>query len=242
MSHKQLKDTIDDCLFSFDSVAVSQETRVILHPMSFTVPKVAGVAVVGVSGSGKTTILRALLGLVEHAGAVEFLHHHMSFDGDNIKLYKRIGVLFQKAALLNDLSVIENCRVAQELSSSGKSDPEIIEKYLRKLHLWQARDLFPWQLSGGMQHRAGLVRALVRQSECLILDEPTTGQDAESAQAIQNVLLDYQTQHNGHLIMVSHDYTWLKPLVQWSILVHEGRIEYLGPMLKAIKATQEEIV
>jgi len=241
MSHKQIKDTIKECFFSFQDVTVTVEDNTIIHPMSCDVPLVSGVAIVGSSGSGKTTLLRALLGLVAHTGAVHIMGQHIEESLDNTAIYQRVGVLFQKAGLFNDLTVEENCLIAQELSGLGSHRPDIIKYYLSKLNLWHARHLLPWQLSGGMQHRAGLARALVRQSECLILDEPTTGQDDENAHIIQNILLDYQKENTGKLIIVSHDHQWLKPLVQWSILVHEGRMAYSGPLLKAIKATQEVV-
>ena len=241
MSHKQINDTIKECLFSFQDVTVSVEDNTIIYPMNCDVPFVGGVAIVGSSGSGKTTVLRALLGLVAHTGAIHIMGQYIEESLNNTAIYQRIGVLFQKAGLFNDLTVEENCIIAQELSLLGRSCPDLIEYYLSKLNLWHARHLLPWQLSGGMQHRAGLARALVRQAEYLILDEPTTGQDDENAHIIQNILIDYQKDNKGKLIIVSHDHQWLKPLVQWSILMHEGHMAYSGPLLKALKATQEVV-
>ena len=229
-----------DGLFSFQNVSVHMGDRAILHNLTFEVPDVQGVALTGVSGSGKTTVLRVLLGLIEHTGEVQLRGEHISYESDNIAMYRKCGVLFQKAGLLNDLTVEENCIIAQELSYVSTYNPEIIHRMLKRLNLWDARHLLPWQLSGGMQHRAGLARALVRDADYIILDEPTTGQDDGNAEVIRDILRDQQAM-GKRLIIVSHDHVWLKPLIQWSLLVHEGQMIYQGPLLKAIKTVQEVV-
>lgn len=228
-----------DKLLTLRDVSVISSERTILNNISVNVPMVSGLAIVGLSGSGKTTLVRCLLGLMQYSGYLNFLGEHVLYEEDNISLYKRIGVLFQRAALFNDLTVMENCFFSQELSNYSK-DKNRVEAVLRQLNLWDARNFLPRQLSGGMQHRAGLARVLVRNNDCLILDEPTTGQDEENAMIIQQVLLEYQS-NKGQIIVVSHDHLWLKPLVQWSVLVSEGSIVYEGPQLMAFKPTKEII-
>lgn len=220
-------------------VTVRDHERVILSQLCVSIPWVSGWGIVGLSGSGKTTLMRALLGLIEHEGSIDFLGHSVSDSADNRALYRRIGVLFQRAALFNDLTVQENCLFSQELSSTGLVDRLRIEQVLRTLNLWDARHLLPRKLSGGMQHRAGLARVLVRDCACLILDEPTTGQDKDNATMIQTALLEYQQEQQGRLVVISHDYAWLKPLVQWSVLIHAGHVAYEGPHLMTFKPSEE---
>lgn len=231
------KDEKIDSFFSLEQLNVVLGQRAILTNLDLTVPCVSGVGIVGLSGSGKTTLVRCLLGLVHYTGHIKLLGEKISTT-NNINLYRRIGVLFQQAALFNDLTVKENCAFSQELSKDALRDDVKIKTVLQRLNLWEARDLLPRQLSGGMRHRAGLARTLVRNSECLILDEPTTGQDEGNAKIIQEFLLDYQKENQGRLIIISHDHDWLKPLIQWSVLIHEGKIAYQGPKLMTMNATQ----
>lgn len=237
---QQITDEKKDSFFSLHDVSLSYGDRIVLDHLNLDVPNVRGVGLVGLSGSGKTTLFRCLLGLQQHSGSVTLLGEKVSWQHNNIKLYRRLGVLFQKAALFNDLSVIENCVFAQELAGE-KIDVIKIEEVLVRLNLWDARDLLPRQLSGGMQHRAGLARTLVRDSKCLMLDEPTTGQDSENAFVIQELLMEYQVKNNAQLIIVSHDYFWLKPLIEWSVLIHDGTVAYEGELLMTMKSTQEVV-
>lgn len=238
--NRQRKDEKIDSFFHLQDIRVASGDRLILKDINVDVPYVSGVGIVGLSGSGKTTMIRCLLGLIAHQGRVDFLGHEVSDTHDNIAMYRKIGVLFQQAALFNDLTVYENCTFAQSLSQGELCQPEKVDEVLKRLHLWEARNQLPRQLSGGMAHRAGLARTLVRNSECLILDEPSTGQDDDNAQVIQDILLEYQ-QSGGKLIVISHDYQWLKPLIQWSVLVHEGQVTYAGDKLMTIKSTQEVV-
>lgn len=223
----QPQEPLLESLLALENVNVFESDarqRCLLSVSALRVPKISGLGIIGLSGSGKTTLMRVLLGLLPHEGAVHFLGMEVKPDGENEVLYKRLGVLFQRAALFNDLSVRDNCVLAQELASPVFRDPGRIDDVLKRLQLWEARHRLPWQLSGGMQHRAGLARTLVRPSDCLVLDEPTTGQDAENAGLIQRLLYEYQHEHQGRLVIVSHDHEWLRPLIQWSVKVEQGRV------------------
>jgi len=194
--------------------------------LSLTVKRGEILAIVGGSGSGKTTLLREMLMLLRpNSGSVSVFGKELTTANANVLLsvQRRWGVLFQQNALFSSLTVLEN--TAFPLSEHTSLDPHTIrELALLKILLAglpvAAAIKYPSELSGGMQKRAGLARAIVLDPELLFLDEPTSGLDPDSAAGFDELILDLQATMGLTIVMVTHDLDSL-----WHVA---NRVAFLG--------------
>lgn len=167
--------------------------------------------VVGASGSGKSVLLQAVIGLIRpSAGRIVVLGHDIGglSDSRRIALQARYGVLFQDGALFSSLTVAENVRVP--LVEHTDLPPALIDEVVRvKIAMVglppNAAVKYPSQLSGGMRKRAGLARALALDPEILLLDEPTAGLDPIGASAFDQLIGSLQHGLGLTVFMVTHD-------------------------------------
>ncbi len=209
--------------------------RAVLDGLDLSVAPGRSLVIIGGSGQGKSVTIKTALGLMRpEAGQIEL-------DGENIvgltesqrrKLFSRIGVLFQGAALFDSLSIWENIAF-RLLNADGVPRKEARERAIEALE--QVRldpavaDRFPSELSGGMQKRAGLARAVVAQPEILFFDEPTTGLDPITAAAI-NELISHQVRRLGSTaISITHDLASAQTIGDEIAMLHGGKIVWRGP-------------
>ncbi|NBC96639.1 MAG: ATP-binding cassette domain-containing protein [Deinococcus-Thermus bacterium] len=167
--------------------------------------------VVGGSGTGKSVLLRSIVGLQRPAaGTITMLGTEMLSAGEAARdaLADRIGVMFQDGALFSSLTVVENVEVP--LRAVAGLDPDLREGLARfKIALsglpWAAGDKYPSELSGGMRKRAGLARALARDPEIVFLDEPTAGLDPIGAAAFDDLIRGLSRSLGLTVFLVTHD-------------------------------------
>lgn len=186
--------------------------------------------IIGGSGSGKTTILRSLLMLLQPtAGEVKVFGKNISQINENEanKIRHRWGVLFQQSALFSAMTVLENVMYPiQELSHLSKK--MIQELALLKIALVglpeDAASKLPSELSGGMQRRAAAARAIALDPELLFLDEPTSGLDPLSAKQFDHLLLFLREVLNLTVVIVSHDLESLKRTTDRIAFLGEGKV------------------
>jgi phospholipid/cholesterol/gamma-HCH transport system ATP-binding protein len=190
-------------------------------------------AVMGPSGTGKTTLLRLITGQVEaSAGRIEVLGTPLQGLPQRglFALRRRMGMLFQNGALLTDLSVFEN--VAFPLREHSRLPESLVRQLvLTKLHavgLRGAADLMPAELSGGMARRVALARAIVMDPEVLVYDEPFVGLDPISMGVIVRLIRQLNETLGITSIVVSHDVDELAQIAHRSYLISEGRVVASG--------------
>jgi phospholipid/cholesterol/gamma-HCH transport system ATP-binding protein len=182
----------------------------VMHDVSFTVRRGDIFAIMGGSGSGKSTLLNTLIGLVEPA-AGEILYDGESFTRASLperqRMSRRFGVLFQFGALWSGLTLAEN--VALPLEELTDLDPdtirELAELKLALVGLGSSTELYPSEISGGMQKRAGLARAMALDPEILFFDEPSSGLDPISARRLDDLMIELRDSLNTTIVVVSHD-------------------------------------
>lgn len=185
---------------------------------------------VGGSGSGKTILLREMLCLQRPtSGSIKIFNHELTtISATNLlSIQRRIGVLFQQNALFSALTVLENvCFPLQEHT-------DLKPKTIRQLALLkiamaglplEAAVKLPAELSGGMQKRAALARAIALDPELIFLDEPTAGLDPGNVQAFDKLILDLQTTMGLTIVMVTHDVESLKRVANRVAFLGEGKV------------------
>jgi phospholipid/cholesterol/gamma-HCH transport system ATP-binding protein len=191
-------------------VSLSFGSRVVMQELNCGFPRGKISVVLGGSGVGKSTLLRLIGGLVRpQTGSIEV-------DGEETtrlrerELYtvrKKIGMLFQNGALLDSITVFDNIAfpLYEHTQLSSDEITERVHEFLEAVGLYEVDELFPAQLSGGMTRRVGLARAMVRQPEILLCDEPFSGLDPISAKRIELLLCELNRKHGLTIVAVSHD-------------------------------------
>ncbi|HEY9886742.1 MAG TPA: ATP-binding cassette domain-containing protein [Vampirovibrionales bacterium] len=192
--------------------------KVILDKISFKIRKGETLAVIGPSGTGKSTLLKILSGLeVQNSGTV--IKQNTS----------NIGMVFQYSALLNSYTIAENIGFA--LHNSGLSDSEKQKKITEKLEivgLEEYANVLPAQLSGGQQKRASFARAVVNEPDTMFYDEPTAGLDPITSTIIENYMNRLSGCDNTTGIVVTHQHSTIRRTADYIICLNKGHIVWEG--------------
>jgi len=208
--------------------------QTVLNGVSLAVGRGETLAVLGRSGTGKSVLLRLIIGLEKpDSGLVRI--HGQDIDGlalDQLgEIRKKMGFLFQHAALYDSLTVEQNVGFPlqhhkQEMSKSERQDR--VEKLLAEVGMDGHLGKMPSDISGGMQKRVGLARALALEPDILLLDEPTAGLDPISAGEIDDLVLKLQAEHHMASIVVTHDLHSAKTIANRLALLNEGDVVIEG--------------
>lgn len=215
--------------------------------VNLSVQKGEVLGIVGGSGSGKTTLLRNMLMLQKPtAGSVKVFGHELTTASPFtlVAIQRRWGVLFQENALFSSLTVLEN--VAFPLHELTQLDPQTIQELaLLKILLVglpiEAAIKYPAELSGGMQKRAALARAIVLDPELLFLDEPTAGLDPESAAGLDQLILNLQETMGLTIVIVTHDLDTLWRITNRVAFLGERKVLCVEPMAKLVTDSHQLI-
>jgi phospholipid/cholesterol/gamma-HCH transport system ATP-binding protein len=210
----------------------------ILRGVDLEVGRGETLAIIGRSGGGKSVLLKHLIGLMRpDAGEIWV-------EGQNItgmterqlgSIRKKVGILFQGAALFDSMTVAEN--IAFPLREAGERDPKVLQTKVREMldvvELGGEEDKMPVNLSGGMKKRVGLARSIIRQPSCILYDEPTSGLDPVVSDSINRLIRRLQQRFGVTSIVVTHDMKNAFHVADHIAYLHEGRIHFHG--------TQEEL-
>ena len=191
---------------------------------------------IGGSGSGKSLLLKCILGLVEpDSGIIEVDGEDTVGmpEGRRMGWMKRFGVLFQRQGLFDSLTVWENVAF-RLLHEHGVPRAATREKAIEKLGqvglVPDTADLYPSELSGGMQKRAGLARAIATDPEILFLDEPTSGLDPIMSNIISELIVERVDELGATVISVVSDLAVVRNIADHVTMLHEGRVVWHGPI------------
>lgn len=229
-----------------DHVSKAFGSRRVLDDVSLEVPAGLGFAILGRSGTGKSVTLRHIIGLMRPDSGRVFVHgEEMSaLSGEDLsKARRKIGFLFQNAALFDSISVGEN--VAFPMRRHTKlHDREIRDRAQQRLDavgLGKEYDKMPADLSGGMRKRAGLARALALDPSLLLVDEPSAGLDPITTEEIDHLLLRLKTESRTTLVIVTHNIPSARKLGDQLVMLHEGRIIAQGTV-EDLERSEHEMV
>ena len=196
--------------------------RKVLDNISFTVEQGEVLSIVGFSGSGKSTILKLLCGLLTpDSGAINI------DDGD-------IAMVFQYSALFDSLNVFDNISFAlqERKEFRGKYTQEelkeLVKKSLNTVGLADIEDKFPHELSGGMQKRVSLARAIITKPQFILYDEPTAGLDPVASTVIEDYILRLREETKATSIVVTHQMSTITRCSDKVIMLYDGHIVFRG--------------
>ena len=206
----------------------------VLQGVDLTIPRGESMVVIGGSGTGKSVLLKCILGLmVPEAGTI-------LLDGEDVAraerdaFLARFGMLFQGGALFDSLPVWQN--VAFRLLRGSLKRPkaearEIAVEKLRRVGLTpDVADLYPAELSGGMQKRVGLARAIAAEPEIIFFDEPTTGLDPIMAGVINELIREIVVEMGATAMTITHDMSSVRAIADKVAMLHDGVIQWTGPV------------
>jgi phospholipid/cholesterol/gamma-HCH transport system ATP-binding protein len=206
----------------------------VLDGVDLTINRGESMVIIGGSGTGKSVLLKCILGLmVQDQGTI-------TLDGEDTSKVEpdaflaRFGMLFQGGALFDSLPVWQN--VAFRLLRGSLAKPkeearEIAIEKLRRVGLTpDVADLFPAELSGGMQKRVGLARAIAAEPEIIFFDEPTTGLDPIMSGVINDLIREIVVEMGATAMTITHDMSSVRVIADKVAMLHDGKIQWTGPV------------
>lgn len=199
----------------------------VLKDINLKIEKGENLVVFGKSGSGKSVLIKCLVGLMEpdDGNVVLFGKDISGLKIDELNLLrKKVGFLFQSAALYDSMTVRENLEFPlrdSKLMSMEEIDALVIEA-LCNVGLEEAVDKMPSELSGGMRKRVGLARTLILKPELILYDEPTTGLNPITSKEISNLILDIQKKYNTASIIITHDVVCARITSNRMMIIKDG--------------------
>jgi phospholipid/cholesterol/gamma-HCH transport system ATP-binding protein len=197
-------------MIEFRDVHKSFENHDVLQGLDLSVSKGESIVVIGGSGSGKSVMLKHIIGLLQPDNGSVYVNSkdisEMGEDGLN-ELRKKFGMLFQSSALFDSMTVWENVGFAlKRHTSMPEADiKEIASQKLKMVGLVGIEDEMPAQLSGGMRKRVGLARAIAMKPEIMLYDEPTTGLDPITADVINDLIIKMNDELHVTSVTITHD-------------------------------------
>jgi phospholipid/cholesterol/gamma-HCH transport system ATP-binding protein len=202
--------------------------------------------IIGASGSGKSVLTKCIVGLHEvDNGTVEF--DGRNFTQMNFKnrkaVRKEIGMLFQGSALFDSLTVEENVKFPLEMYTT-QSKKEIIDRVnfcLQRVNLENVNHLYPAELSGGMQKRVGIARAIALNPKYLFCDEPNSGLDPQTSIVIDNLIQEITQEYDMTTIVVTHDMNSVMETGDHITFIHQGEKWWEGDKHSILKTDNKEL-
>lgn len=221
---------MEDLILKIENLHKSFGEKVILNDLNINIARNTSQVIIGGSGTGKSVLIKCILGLIqEDQGIISYDNTPLNRDTrKEINFYDKIGMLFQGAALFDSLTVWENITFA--IKSKSKSDlKEIAIDKIHKVGLdSNAINLYPSELSGGMQKRVALARAIAKDPQLLFFDEPTTGLDPIMADVINNLINEVIDKIGATAITITHDMESAKKIADKISMLYKGNIIWSG--------------
>lgn len=202
--------------------------------------------IIGRSGAGKTVFLKILVGLMSPTSGKVFYDDidFFSLDKKQIReIRMQVGMLFQSSALFDSMTVEENIRFPLDMFSnmSNAEKHDRVNWCLERVNLPGVNDKYPSEISGGMQKRVGIARAIVLSPKYLFCDEPNSGLDPRTALLIDELIQDITYEHNITTIINTHDMNSVMEIGDNIAFLHNGRLAWRGNKYQVLETESEEL-
>jgi phospholipid/cholesterol/gamma-HCH transport system ATP-binding protein len=233
-------------LARLEDVALQYGSRIVLEHCSLDIEQGAITCIIGLSGAGKSTILRLLNGLRRPSAGrvyVKGVDLGQMDQRDLVEFRRSVGFSFQFAALFDSIDVFENVAMPlrEHTRLSTAEIERIVDNTLESVGLENVKDKMPSELSGGMLKRVGFARAVVTNPELVLYDEPTTGLDPILTHLLTNTIIRLRKKLNGTVVVVSHDLPSIFAMADYVAMLYEGAIIAYGKLAE-IKNSPNPIV
>ena len=202
--------------------------------------------IIGQSGSGKTVLMKSIVGLLTPEQG-EILYDGRNFLSMNkkekIALRREMGMIFQSAALFDSLTVLENVMFPLDMFSNDtlRNRTRRAQFCLDRVNLSDAQNKYPGEISGGMQKRVAIARAIALNPQYLFCDEPNSGLDPKTSLVIDALIHDITTEYNMTTIINTHDMNSVMGIGDSIIYIHQGHKEWEGTKDEVFNATNERL-
>ena len=218
-----------EIMISIQNLNITFGTNHVLRDFNLTLYKGENIVVLGKSGSGKSVLIKCIIGLLKaDLGKIEVLGQSIpelnSSELDQIRM--KTGFLFQSNALYDSMTVRDNLEFPLRRHGIKKSKAEVdflVHEALSNVGLPNTENMMPAELSGGMKKRIALARTLILKPEIILYDEPTTGLDPITGKEISNLMIDVQKKYNTSSIIISHDIYCVKLVANRIVLLIDGK-------------------
>jgi phospholipid/cholesterol/gamma-HCH transport system ATP-binding protein len=229
-----------------EDVGIRYGPKVVMQNLSLDIVEGAITCIIGLSGAGKSTILRLINGLKRpDAGRVMLGDRDITslHERDLIQIRETIGFSFQFAALFDSMSIFDNIALPLRERTDMPEDQirTLVDEILDNVGLANVGERFPAELSGGMVKRAGFARAVIAKPHCVLYDEPTTGLDPIITHVLTDLIIRLRARLNGTAVVVSHDLESIFMMADYVAMLFEGAIIAYGTV-DEIKASPNPIV
>ncbi len=222
-------------------------TNQVLKGVNLKLAKGENLAVLGKSGSGKSVLIKCIIGLLHpDAGEINVFGQPVTeLNQDALDhLRVKIGFLFQSNALYDSMTVRENLEFPLRrhwIQTSNEETDELVRESLRNVGLEHTINLMPAELSGGMRKRIALARTLILKPEIILYDEPTTGLDPITSREISDLMNAIQQKYNTSSIIISHDMNCIQRTADRMILLVDG-IAYKQGSFEELKQSEDPVI
>jgi phospholipid/cholesterol/gamma-HCH transport system ATP-binding protein len=233
-------------MIQIDNIIKSFNNNLVLNDLSLTVNKGETLVIIGKSGSGKSVLLKLIIGLLKpETGSILIEGNDIVKNGFMAlqEIRKHFGFVFQASALFDSMTVAENITLMlrKRLKWPGQKISERTDECLRFVGLEGLGDKRPSELSGGMKKRVGIARAIASYPQYILFDEPTTGLDPETAENINQLILKLKNELDVTSLVVTHDMKSAFAIADQISLLHEGKIVIKEEPADIIKSEHPEI-
>jgi len=241
------KATANESVISIKNLYKSFGSNHVLSDFSLDVPKGQSIGVLGKSGSGKSVLIKCIIGLMPpDSGSIHVLGKNIP-DLNNIELDKmrvKVGFLFQSNALYDSMTVRENLEFPLRrhwMEKEKKNVDDLVMEALEAVGLAHTVDMMPSELSGGMRKRISIARTLILKPEIILYDEPTTGLDPITGREISKLMVEVQKKYNTSSIIISHDLNCVKIAADSLVMLIDGKNYAEGTFEHLKQATDPRI-
>lgn len=223
------------------------DTKEVLKDISITFESGKNNLIIGKSGAGKTVLLKILVGLLTPTkGEIWFddINFTQLEHKELQKLRKEVGMLFQGSALFDSMTVEENIRFPLDMftDKSRKEKNKRVDYCLERVNLEGINHQFPSEISGGMQKRVGIARAIVMQPKYLFCDEPNSGLDPQTSIVIDDLISSITYDDDITTIINTHDMNSVLKIGDHINLLHNGRLAWQGSKEEVLHSKNEELI